>query len=213
MSGKKCSRLMPLLESTKLCKFHAEGRCRRGEACTFAHSTEQIRDQPNFAKTRLCAEFKRSGHCTQGSECKFAHGNGDRRVRLRGQVLSASNNSATANITSEVQVSGASQMDSSAHELAVGPEIPEINTSRVIEQDDSGFMHEGSAHAASARQPFASRNGRFDRGEALHVSSVEGAYGYPVRNTFIEFADEYPFTPRRSSSLPAHLGRVACRPA
>eukprot|EP00931_Biecheleriopsis_adriatica_P099806 TRINITY_DN7455_c0_g2_i3.p1 TRINITY_DN7455_c0_g2~~TRINITY_DN7455_c0_g2_i3.p1 ORF type:complete len:207 (+),score=26.53 TRINITY_DN7455_c0_g2_i3:50-670(+) len=203
MSGKKCSRLMPLLESTKLCKFHAEGRCRRGEACTFAHSTEQIRDQPNFCKTRLCLAFKRSGRCSQGAECKFAHGNGDRRLRLLGQGLSAERNPATGSSTSEVHSPGESQMDSSAHEQAAGPEIPDSDIRRVAEQDDNTFAHEVSAYATSARNPFADGNGRFDYGEVLPASSAQEAWGFAVRNTFIEFADDCPLTTRRSSSLPA----------
>eukprot|EP00931_Biecheleriopsis_adriatica_P099805 TRINITY_DN7455_c0_g2_i2.p1 TRINITY_DN7455_c0_g2~~TRINITY_DN7455_c0_g2_i2.p1 ORF type:complete len:214 (+),score=31.77 TRINITY_DN7455_c0_g2_i2:118-759(+) len=213
MPSKKCSRLMPLLESTKLCKFHAAGKCNRGETCTYAHSTEQVREQPNFCKTRLCAVFKRSGRCTQGAECKFAHGNGDRLVRLRGQSLSAERNPATGSITSEAQTSGASQLNSSAHEQAARPEILEISARRVVEQDDSRFVHEGSSYATSGRHPFADGNGHFDHGEVSRVSSAQEIWGFVVKNTFIEFADERPITTRRSSSLPAKLGIGACRPA
>eukprot|EP00931_Biecheleriopsis_adriatica_P099804 TRINITY_DN7455_c0_g2_i1.p1 TRINITY_DN7455_c0_g2~~TRINITY_DN7455_c0_g2_i1.p1 ORF type:complete len:214 (+),score=26.83 TRINITY_DN7455_c0_g2_i1:118-759(+) len=213
MPSKKCSRLMPLLESTKLCKFHAAGKCNRGETCTYAHSTEQVREQPNFCKTRLCAVFKRSGRCTQGAECKFAHGNGDRRLRLPRQALCAERNPATGSITSKVQTSGASEMDSSAHEQPARPEISEIDTRLAVEQDAPSFVHEVSAHATSARNLFADGNGCFDHGEVSLTSNTQAVWGFAVKNTFIEFADERPITTRRSSSLPAKLGIGACRPA
>eukprot|EP00931_Biecheleriopsis_adriatica_P025046 TRINITY_DN15477_c0_g2_i2.p1 TRINITY_DN15477_c0_g2~~TRINITY_DN15477_c0_g2_i2.p1 ORF type:complete len:214 (+),score=33.62 TRINITY_DN15477_c0_g2_i2:89-730(+) len=213
MPGKQCSRLSPVLQSTKLCKFYAAGKCKRGEACTFAHCTEQIRDQPDLSKTKLCAAFKRSGRCSQGTNCKFAHGNHDRRLVLGGQVLSAQRNPAPPSITPEARISGASQMDLSFHEQAVGSQNPEINDRRVAGEDARCFLHEGSAQGTAATHPFAEGNWRFDQGKVSQVSRVQEADGFPVKNTFIEFSDEYPFTPRRASSLPAQVGRGKCRPA
>mmetsp|Transcript_73346 Transcript_73346/g.203312 ORF Transcript_73346/g.203312 Transcript_73346/m.203312 type:complete len:217 (+) Transcript_73346:85-735(+) len=62
-----------LLERTKLCKFHAQGRCRRGAACTFAHSPAELRPQPRLFRTQLCTSFVASGVCGFGERCRFAH--------------------------------------------------------------------------------------------------------------------------------------------
>ena len=59
---------------TRLCKFFAVGACTRGESCAFAHGSDQLRQQPDFSKTRLCADFVELGRCTLGRKCKFAHG-------------------------------------------------------------------------------------------------------------------------------------------
>eukprot|EP00931_Biecheleriopsis_adriatica_P015232 TRINITY_DN11761_c0_g5_i1.p1 TRINITY_DN11761_c0_g5~~TRINITY_DN11761_c0_g5_i1.p1 ORF type:complete len:269 (+),score=33.38 TRINITY_DN11761_c0_g5_i1:86-892(+) len=69
------------LKLTKLCKFFAEGKCDRGSLCTFAHTTGEVRDQPDFTKTRLCKDFMKLGHCDKGAACKFAHGREEMRNR------------------------------------------------------------------------------------------------------------------------------------
>mmetsp|Transcript_42920 Transcript_42920/g.77225 ORF Transcript_42920/g.77225 Transcript_42920/m.77225 type:complete len:244 (-) Transcript_42920:336-1067(-) len=61
---------------TKLCKFNLEGACTRGAYCNFAHSVEDMEEQPDYSKTRLCVDFM-EGKCTHGSKCKFAHGKRD----------------------------------------------------------------------------------------------------------------------------------------
>ena len=44
-------------KKTQLCKFFAVGACTRGSNCAFAHGAAQLREQPDFSKTRLCADF------------------------------------------------------------------------------------------------------------------------------------------------------------
>jgi len=61
-------------KQTRLCKFHIAGNCIRGTSCNFAHSIEQIRDQPDFSKTRLCVDYCTDQWCRDGDHCKFAHG-------------------------------------------------------------------------------------------------------------------------------------------
>ncbi|CAL1157446.1 unnamed protein product [Cladocopium goreaui] len=61
-------------KQTRLCKFFAVGQCTRGSACAFAHGQEKLRQQPDFSKTRLCADFMELGSCAEGDGCKFAHG-------------------------------------------------------------------------------------------------------------------------------------------
>ena len=61
-------------KKTRLCKFFAAGACTRGSSCAFAHGSCQLRDQPDFSKTRLCADFVERGRCMRGEACSFAHG-------------------------------------------------------------------------------------------------------------------------------------------
>lgn len=61
-------------KQTRLCKFFAVGQCTRGSACAFAHGQEKLRQQPDFSKTRLCADFMELGSCAEGDGCKFSHG-------------------------------------------------------------------------------------------------------------------------------------------
>mmetsp|Transcript_26843 Transcript_26843/g.48498 ORF Transcript_26843/g.48498 Transcript_26843/m.48498 type:complete len:335 (-) Transcript_26843:182-1186(-) len=58
---------------TKLCKFFMEGRCARGPECKFAHSEDQLCEQPDLYRTRLCSAYLRGGRCPRGAECRFAH--------------------------------------------------------------------------------------------------------------------------------------------
>lgn len=59
---------------TRLCKFFMLGKCHRGEDCSFAHGSEQLKPQPNFYHTQLCVDFARSGTCAAGRRCNYAHG-------------------------------------------------------------------------------------------------------------------------------------------
>jgi hypothetical protein len=61
-------------KKTRLCKFYVAGNCVRGTSCNFAHDADQIREPPDFSKTRLCAEYLQAGWCRDGHYCKFAHG-------------------------------------------------------------------------------------------------------------------------------------------
>eukprot|EP00928_Gymnodinium_smaydae_P067132 TRINITY_DN50073_c0_g1_i1.p2 TRINITY_DN50073_c0_g1~~TRINITY_DN50073_c0_g1_i1.p2 ORF type:complete len:209 (+),score=33.44 TRINITY_DN50073_c0_g1_i1:77-703(+) len=67
---------------TRLCMFQREGRCTRGEACTFAHTAQELRPKLDFFKTQLCAGYRR-GHCDQGRSCRFAHGPEELRLEPR----------------------------------------------------------------------------------------------------------------------------------
>lgn len=62
-----------LLCKTRLCVFHAQGTCSRGDACTFAHGSTEIATRPDFSRTQVCRTFKTSGHCAKGDACLFAH--------------------------------------------------------------------------------------------------------------------------------------------
>jgi len=62
-----------IFDKTRLCKFYAKRKCKRGQACTFAHSEGEVQAPPDFFRTQLCADFARSGTCEAGSDCKYAH--------------------------------------------------------------------------------------------------------------------------------------------
>eukprot|EP00928_Gymnodinium_smaydae_P015443 TRINITY_DN15711_c0_g1_i1.p1 TRINITY_DN15711_c0_g1~~TRINITY_DN15711_c0_g1_i1.p1 ORF type:complete len:241 (+),score=20.42 TRINITY_DN15711_c0_g1_i1:94-816(+) len=59
---------------TKMCMFHAVGRCKRGSACKFAHQEEDLRPQLDLSKTRPCKYFLSGSNCANGRACRFAHG-------------------------------------------------------------------------------------------------------------------------------------------
>jgi len=93
--------------------FHLQGVCHFGDACAFAHTTEELQGVPDLKKTRLCrykeckeknclfahseAElrstdlcFKKSlcmwhqkGRCRNGEQCRFAHGASELRTYRR----------------------------------------------------------------------------------------------------------------------------------
>jgi len=68
-----------ILDKTRICKFYMDGRCTKGEACTFAHSPAELQPQPIFYKTRYCPELVRLGACSAGSSCSYAHSRDERR--------------------------------------------------------------------------------------------------------------------------------------
>ncbi|CAK0851625.1 unnamed protein product [Prorocentrum cordatum] len=60
------------MTKTKMCDFHAQGKCTRGAQCSFAHSQEELQAMPDLRKTRICRAFTQ-GKCNDAN-CKFAHG-------------------------------------------------------------------------------------------------------------------------------------------
>lgn len=58
---------------TKMCSLNNLNICKKGEACPFAHSEDELRDKPNLYKTKLCTAFL-TGECQKGEDCPFAHG-------------------------------------------------------------------------------------------------------------------------------------------
>eukprot|EP00931_Biecheleriopsis_adriatica_P071191 TRINITY_DN45036_c0_g1_i1.p1 TRINITY_DN45036_c0_g1~~TRINITY_DN45036_c0_g1_i1.p1 ORF type:complete len:277 (+),score=46.33 TRINITY_DN45036_c0_g1_i1:59-889(+) len=62
-----------LFQKTKMCHFYMVGTCNRGESCSFAHTCAQLKEKPDFAKTRMCKSYLKSGRCQHGDGCNFAH--------------------------------------------------------------------------------------------------------------------------------------------
>eukprot|EP00922_Rhytidocystis_sp_ex-Travisia-forbesii_P071438 GHVS01106606.1.p1 GENE.GHVS01106606.1~~GHVS01106606.1.p1 ORF type:complete len:846 (-),score=189.99 GHVS01106606.1:1233-3770(-) len=57
---------------TQLCIFHSRGECNRGDRCSFAHCLNELRERPNFKKSKLCYAY-RADSC-YNPYCNFAHG-------------------------------------------------------------------------------------------------------------------------------------------
>jgi len=62
------------LKFTKMCKYWSSNRCTMGDACNFAHSDTELREQPDLVATKLCFQFMSKGRCNKGASCTFAHG-------------------------------------------------------------------------------------------------------------------------------------------
>ncbi|OLP85720.1 Enoyl-CoA delta isomerase 2, mitochondrial [Symbiodinium microadriaticum] len=89
-----------LFKATRLCKFFLAGCCSRGETCNFAHSVDDLKQFPDFSKTRLCEPFMKSGTCEQGVNCKFAHS----RDELRPSYISSAKSKRAATGAASSQV-------------------------------------------------------------------------------------------------------------
>ena len=57
---------------THICKFHKEGRCKRGTSCMFAHSMKELREKPDLKFTRMCPAILLGVMCSN-PKCTFAH--------------------------------------------------------------------------------------------------------------------------------------------
>ena len=56
-------------QKTKMCRYFQINACIYGEECNFAHSIDEMRQSPDFAKTSFCKNYKK---CTVPN-CKYAH--------------------------------------------------------------------------------------------------------------------------------------------
>jgi hypothetical protein len=62
------------LSKTAYCKFHAVGRCTKGEQCPYAHDAAEIRPAPDLTKTKLCKAWTHHKCRSSSDLCPFAHG-------------------------------------------------------------------------------------------------------------------------------------------
>jgi hypothetical protein len=67
----------PQFHKTKMCMFYQKNRCAMGDQCVFAHHKQELSDQPDLLKTKLCYNFLR-GRC-ENNPCNYAHGNNELR--------------------------------------------------------------------------------------------------------------------------------------
>lgn len=61
------------MDVLRACSFFAQGRCNKGDACSFA----RLKDTTQQPSLRPCSFFAQ-GRCTKGPDCTFAHVRGAR---------------------------------------------------------------------------------------------------------------------------------------
>ncbi|EEA05313.1 zinc finger, CCCH type domain-containing protein [Cryptosporidium muris RN66] len=74
-----CEVVKRQLYKTKMCLFLLEGKCSKGNFCSFAHSQEQLRPLPNLKFTKLCELISLGQKCTD-INCAYAHNREDLRI-------------------------------------------------------------------------------------------------------------------------------------
>ncbi|OII77285.1 zinc CCCH type domain-containing protein [Cryptosporidium andersoni] len=74
-----CEMVKRQLYKTKMCPFLPEGKCSKGDFCSFAHSQEQLRPLPNLKFTKLCEPISLGKKCTD-INCAYAHNREDLRI-------------------------------------------------------------------------------------------------------------------------------------
>lgn len=61
------------LYRTKLCSQFRLGRCCTSTTCTFAHSPEELRQQPSLIRTSMCKNGPDGKPCSEPDSCRYAH--------------------------------------------------------------------------------------------------------------------------------------------
>mmetsp|Transcript_21600 Transcript_21600/g.50409 ORF Transcript_21600/g.50409 Transcript_21600/m.50409 type:complete len:577 (-) Transcript_21600:306-2036(-) len=69
--GDEVATVSPLYK-TRLCNFFAQGCCKEGARCTFAHGEADLRESPDFERTSVCPTMLRDGVCDRPG-CRYAH--------------------------------------------------------------------------------------------------------------------------------------------
>lgn len=61
-----------IFRKTRFCRYFPG--CVRGDACPFAHSFDELREQPDLKKTKLCKMWLQNRCPLECNRCPFAHG-------------------------------------------------------------------------------------------------------------------------------------------
>jgi len=64
---------------TRICRFFLEGKCRKKNACNYAHGEQETCAQPDLSKTKMCPLVVSGMTCTS-ADCMFAHDPAELRV-------------------------------------------------------------------------------------------------------------------------------------
>jgi Zinc finger C-x8-C-x5-C-x3-H type (and similar) len=56
------------LFKTKVCRHFLSGRCKYSNDCTFAHSSNELQNRPDFRRTKICSKSE-----CRDPQCQYAH--------------------------------------------------------------------------------------------------------------------------------------------
>lgn len=127
-----------LYQKTKMCKFNAAGRCKRGAGCFFAHSGEELKDLPDLAFTRICPSVRAGRQCTDPA-CTYAHRRADLRAPVKGKKPAAlSHNADSGETPIAATIADAS---SGLCERHTTPTLPHWPPSMVDKPEDESVGH------------------------------------------------------------------------
>mmetsp|Transcript_50734 Transcript_50734/g.110094 ORF Transcript_50734/g.110094 Transcript_50734/m.110094 type:complete len:203 (+) Transcript_50734:77-685(+) len=164
---------------TKFCKFFMEGRCNRGEGCSYAHCGENLKPVPDLFRTKQCRDF-RDGSCPRGDSCNFAHG--IQEIRLPATIVTRSEKETFAGMWSRQTT-----LDSDVESEQLDKD------SEFVEAEDPAWL---DCRLSSERRRFRSKEGLAEAEENVLT----------VRRTFLEVVSRKPFTTRRASSEGSRIG-------
>eukprot|EP00928_Gymnodinium_smaydae_P001757 TRINITY_DN10630_c0_g2_i1.p1 TRINITY_DN10630_c0_g2~~TRINITY_DN10630_c0_g2_i1.p1 ORF type:complete len:173 (+),score=23.96 TRINITY_DN10630_c0_g2_i1:55-573(+) len=74
-----------ILLKLNICKFFGKGKCTKGSACPYAHGVDELRQRPDFSRTKMCHRFIKFTYCHDAG-CRFAHSFQERRTLTREEV-------------------------------------------------------------------------------------------------------------------------------
>mmetsp|Transcript_34947 Transcript_34947/g.80487 ORF Transcript_34947/g.80487 Transcript_34947/m.80487 type:complete len:213 (-) Transcript_34947:87-725(-) len=147
----------PALLKTKMCKFFLAKRCSKGRTCPFAHSPDELREQPDLRRTRLCKAFANQGMCEAGLACQYAHSAEElRNPRARAEATTSSGSKAApaerdAKTAEESPPRGSGTTDDNS------PSPPPNNTDRAPERqyssECSDFSRQLSQQSQAVHEP------------------------------------------------------------
>mmetsp|Transcript_64941 Transcript_64941/g.119532 ORF Transcript_64941/g.119532 Transcript_64941/m.119532 type:complete len:401 (-) Transcript_64941:120-1322(-) len=179
----------PLIK-VDMCKFFQQGRCLRGEACTFAHDEDELQERPNFYRTMPCFKFAKEGKCTD--DCKYYHA--EPTVR-KGPPYSKK----TDELDSNGIFSRQTTEDLDSHTFM------SRQTTLDLESSVGGFMSRQTSHAITEYSNFGAASQDFDDALIQHLTRLaekdgfdqieEGSEGNSLsqdnRSTEVEELDEF----------------------
>eukprot|EP00928_Gymnodinium_smaydae_P084415 TRINITY_DN67697_c0_g1_i1.p1 TRINITY_DN67697_c0_g1~~TRINITY_DN67697_c0_g1_i1.p1 ORF type:complete len:214 (+),score=20.04 TRINITY_DN67697_c0_g1_i1:83-643(+) len=155
---------------TKLCKFFLKDKCTRGSACTFAHSTEELTDQPDLRCTKMCRHYLQKGQCTV-SGCTFAHSRAELRRAECATLARGEESQQQRGISERDQSKDEKDTWTSSTQIRLPPSAPPPKPSALVELRKPPGLN--------ARTMF--QNGSTD-GPLYILTSLSSAWESPIKD-------------------------------
>eukprot|EP00928_Gymnodinium_smaydae_P022761 TRINITY_DN1900_c0_g1_i1.p1 TRINITY_DN1900_c0_g1~~TRINITY_DN1900_c0_g1_i1.p1 ORF type:complete len:221 (-),score=27.68 TRINITY_DN1900_c0_g1_i1:488-1150(-) len=197
-----------IFHRTQKCRFFGQGKCTRGSACRFAHTSEELRPRFNLACTKLCPTLLKTGSCTV-DRCTFAHRAEDLRRKLKQRRHGSKEETSTGQfnvdrprlcLTELCDASPVATSDTSMSEARLGAAKVGGNSGRSMLNVQAAKLSDDVALAGSVKDAV------FLEGVLHHGLLVS------VKNTFIAVDDGYVSSSmglRRTSSAPGYISSMA----